>query len=154
MATEVGSLTNIIKGDSPVEQGRSVQASSQSSKNDDGRSVTGRTERQRNEFLAKVHRESNGVYAHDRRGVAFCKEFQTGWCLTGRGLTCPHELGAPVQQVSGERQDVSSCNLVPRGTEPWEGWRKKVRRGWQAVSVASLTDHREGHEEVAADLVS
>ena len=47
------------------------------------------TQKPRVEQPAKVHREANGVYTQNRRGVTLCAEFQSGNCASTTGIYCP-----------------------------------------------------------------
>ena len=44
-----------------------------------------KTEKPRIDAPNKVHRASNGVYTHNRRGMPLCQEFQTGICHSTAG---------------------------------------------------------------------
>ena len=63
----------------------------------------------------RVHRGSNGIFTHNRRGVALCPDFQSVSCPTGRGNTCGTRiLRTSVTSVSQNVKGGSVCKLSPK----------------------------------------
>ena len=79
--TKSGQLFEIITVKAPVEPGTQSSAP---------QSVHSKAKRRKTRPTSdtRVHRESNGVFTHNRRGVALCPDFQSGSCPNGRGNTC------------------------------------------------------------------
>ena len=86
-----------------------------------------KTEKPRIDATNKVHRASNGVYTHNRRGMPLCQEFQTGNCYSTSGIFCPVHNGAVHQcnKCLAEKHGGSACNLTPREPSYGKGRGKK-----------------------------
>ena len=122
--TKAGRLTDVVTGEAPIETKSGGGAGNDHHPEPDPKRRK-TTQKPRVEQKAKVHRESNGVYTHDRRGMALCAEFQSGNCASTTGIYCPRSSGTVHQcnRCLSEKHGGNSCSLAPR--EPSYGKGKK-----------------------------
>ena len=108
--TKTGKLGDVITGEAPVEQQfrgepRTVPEPKRR-----------RIDKPHVDQAKKVHREINGSYTHNRRGVALCAEFQSGKCQRGPTIFCPRNENLVHQRKKchGESHGGNSCNMTPK----------------------------------------
>ena len=107
--TKSGRLSDIITGEAPVEHGAQSSAHPQVQPEAKRRKMRPTSD-------TRAHRVSNGVFTHNRSGIALCADFQTGACQNGRGSTCSRNpsLSHQCNKCLAERHGGSTCNLTPK----------------------------------------
>ena len=112
--TKAGRLTDVITGEAPTKN-KSRGAAGRDNHPEQDRKRRKTTQKPRVEQSAKVHRESNGVYTHNRRGVALCADFQSRNCASTTGIHCLCASGTVHQcnRCLSEKHGGSSCTLTP-----------------------------------------
>ena len=90
--TKAGRLTDVVTGEAPMEN-KSGGAAGRDNHPELDRKRRKTTKKPRIEQTTKVHRESNGVYTHNRRGVALSADFQSGNCASTTRISYPRASG-------------------------------------------------------------